>query len=119
MITRDMELVVIFGRLALIVAAITVTSFPILYLFTPWYKRPLGRAIMLQSLTLVLAIWLKFILTFFFKEGPRDFLLWTNDIVLVSISVASSSLTYILWKIRQNAKSKEQEIVDDRVPYYD
>ena|SRR6187549_486277 len=110
MITRDMELVVIVGRLVLMVAVVTVTSFPVLYLFSPWYRAPLGRAIMLQAVTLDLAIWLKFVLTFFLADGPREFLLWTNVIVLVMITIATSALTYLLWGIRRKAKRDEKEL---------
>ncbi len=113
MIHRDMELAVIVGRLILIVATVTVTSFPVLYAFSPWYRRPLGRAVMLQAATLMLAIWLKFTLTFFLANGPRGFLLWTNVVVLTLITISTSALTYLLWTIRREARHKEFE--DDRV----
>lgn len=112
MIRSDMELAVIVGRLILIVAALTVTSFPVLYAFSPWYRRPLGRAVMLQAVTLMLAIWLKFTLTFFLADGPRGFLLWTNVFVLIMITIATGALTYLLWHIRRDPKYKE--IDDDR-----
>lgn len=117
MITRDMELVVILGRLILIVALITTTSFPVLYAFAPWYKAPLGRAVMAQSATLALAVILKFILTFFLAEGPRTALLWTNVIVLILITISTSSLTYLLWQIRRKAKRKALD--DDKLIYLD
>jgi len=117
MITRDMETAVIIGRLLLIVATISTTSFPVLYAFSPWYKAPLGRAVMMQAVTLALAIWLKFVLTFFIAEGPRVFLLWTNVVVLILITIATSSLTYLLWTIRRTAKRKAIE--DERLLYLD
>ena len=110
MITRDMELAVIIGRLVLIVATLTTTSFPVLYAFSPWYRAPLGRAIMMQAVTLALAIWLKFVLTFFLADGPRGFLLWTNVVVLVLITIATSALTYLLWKIRRNARREAENV---------
>jgi hypothetical protein len=116
MIHRDMELAVIIGRLLLILAAITVTSFPVLYAFSPWYSRPLGWAVMLQAVTLMLAIWLKFTLTFFLADGPRGFLLWTNVFVLSLIAIATSTLTYLLWGIRREAKKKEKD--NARGPYH-
>ena len=117
MITRDMELVIILGRVILILAIFTTTSFPVLYAFAPWYKAPLGRAVMAQSITLAAAIWLKFILTFFLAEGPRTFLLWMNVVFLVLITITTSSLTYLLWQIRRNAKRKALE--DVRIIYLD
>ena len=117
MITRDMELAVILGRLLLIVALFTTSSFPVLYAFSPWYKKPLGRSVMLLGMTIVLAIGLKFVLTFFLTNGPRDFLLWTNVAVLSLIIVASSSLTYQLWIIRRTAKRKAIE--DERLLFLD
>lgn len=108
MITRDMELAVILGRLILIVASITTTSFPVLYLFSPWYKTPLGRAFMLESATLALAIWLKFTLTFFLADGPRGFLLWTNVVILTLITIATSGLTYLLWGILRDVRKEKK-----------
>lgn len=119
MITRDMELAVIIGRLVLMLAVVTTTSFPVLYAFSPWYNSSLGRAIMMQAATLALAIWLKFVLTFFLADGPRGFLLWTNVTVLVLITVSTSALTYLLWKIRRDAKREQKELEDERVPYFD
>lgn len=119
MITRDMELAVIIGRILLIIATITTTSFPVLYLFSPWYKKRLGQAFMLQAVTLMAAIWLKFILTFFLAEGPRQLLLWANVGILAAIAVATSSLTYLLWNIQRDAKSKQKELEDERVRYFD
>jgi len=111
-----MELAVILGRLFLIFATITTTSFPVLYLFSPWYKTPLGRAFMLESVTLALAIWLKFTLTFFLAEGPRGFLLWTNVVILVLITIATSGLTYLLWGILRDVRkaAKEYERILDQ-----
>lgn len=117
MITSDMELPVLLGRILLIIAFFTVTSFPVLYAFSPWYKRPLGRAVMMQAMTLALAIWLKFFLTFFLVNGPRTFLLWTNVVVLALIITATSSLTYQLWVIRRTAKRKAIE--DEQLIYFD
>jgi hypothetical protein len=62
---------------------------------------------MMQAVTLMLAIWLKFVLTFFLEDGPRAFLLWTNVIVLFMITLATSALTYLLWKIRRTSHLKE------------
>jgi Kef-type K+ transport system membrane component KefB len=111
MITRDMNTAVIIGRILLIIAAFTVTSFPVLYWFVPWYRSRLGQAIMLQAATLALAVWLKFTLTFFLANGPKTFLQWTNDVVLTLIIVATSALTYILYTIRRDAQLKEIEDV--------
>lgn len=107
MITRDMETVVIIGRLALIVAFITTTSFPFLYWFSPWYRSRLGQAVMLQSATLALVVWLKTALTFFLINGPRTLFLWVNVVVLVMIAIASTTLTYLQWKLLRKNKSKE------------
>jgi hypothetical protein len=110
MITRDMETPIILGRLLLILAVFTVTSFPVLYAFSPWFKAWLGRAIMLQACTLALAIWLKFVLTFFLADGPRGFLLWTNVTVLVLINISTPALTILLWRIRRSAKRKAKDV---------
>lgn len=119
MITRDMELAVILGRLILILAVFTTTSFPVLYLFSPWYKARLGQAFMMQSCTLAIAIWLKFILTFFLKNGHPEFLLWANVVILVMITIATTSLTYLLWTIQSEARAERKELEHERLRYLD
>lgn len=106
MITPDMDVLVIFGRIFLILATLTATAFPVLYSFSPWYKTPLGRAIMFQAATLALVVWLKFVLTFFLEDGTRSVLLWLNVIILAMVWVITSRLTYLLWRIRKEATRK-------------
>jgi hypothetical protein len=119
MITRDMETAVIVGRILLIVATITTTSFPVLYAFSPWHKRPLGRAFMLEALTVAFAIWLKFILTFFLADGPRTILLWMNVIILGLIIIFTSALTILLWRIRSAAKREVDAFVREHTEFFD
>jgi hypothetical protein len=99
-----MDAAIFIGRVLLIPAAIATTAFPVLYMFSPWRKSALGQAIMLQSVTLSVAILLKLFLTFFVRGPARNFLLWTNVGILLLITVASTILTYLLWTFRRKEK---------------
>lgn len=110
MITRDMELAVFVGRVLLVIAVLTTTFFPFLYAFSPWYKSKLGQAVMLQAVTLALAVWIKFVLTFFLEEGPRTLLLWINVAVLAFIVIATAIKSYVLFTIRRDVKRKIKEL---------
>lgn len=54
--TNDIETIRQWTRVILTITAICVTAFPLLYLFSPWYKSQLGRAMMLQSFSIAFAI---------------------------------------------------------------
>lgn len=54
---HDVETIRQWTLIALTIAAFPVTAFPLLYLiFSPWYKSQLGRAVLLQSLSIACAI---------------------------------------------------------------
>lgn len=106
--------VIFIGRVLLVVAAITTTAFPILYSFSPWYKSTLGQAMMVQAVTLALAIQLKMFLTFFAHSEARDTLLWINVATLVMIIIATSALTYLQWVLPR--RIKKGELLMDSAP---
>lgn len=54
---HDVQTVMQVSRIFLAIAAGCVTVFPLLYgLLSPWYKSHLGRAVLLQSLSIALVI---------------------------------------------------------------
>lgn len=91
----DVQTVLYWSRVFLIIAAISVTAFPLLYAFSPWYRSRLGRAVMLQSVSVALAVDLSAI--FQFKEITNlHVVLMINIGVLAFISVTSLYLTATL-----------------------
>lgn len=111
---HDLGMALDLGRILLVIAAITSTSFQFLYMFTPWYKSPLGRAVMLQAIALCFALQLQVVFTFFVQDIPLNVLYWINDGILLVIVIATSMLAYLQWTYRR--KRKEDHAVSDTTP---
>lgn len=82
------------------VAAVCATIFPIAYAIVPWFRSALGRALMLQSVSLALAL----DVTLFFQYWnpyPEHILIafWVNVVVFGMIAVATSYLTFLLLRL--------------------
>jgi hypothetical protein len=99
--------VVAWSRVLLVIAAICTTSFPFLYLFSPWYRTMLGRTLMFQSAIVAITIDLKLILTIK-PTRNRTFLVWFNFWVLLLITLSSAALTVLLWGLQHSRKDKEK-----------
>ena len=82
-------------------AAFFSTAFPLLYLFSPWYKTKLGRVLMLQAVAFALAIDLTLIFQFWTPSNIYV-ILWTNVVVFTLIAIATGLLTWGMWRINHN-----------------
>lgn len=52
----SIDTVIQWVKFASVFTAILTTAFPLIYLFSPWYRSQLGRAVMLQSVSIAFAI---------------------------------------------------------------
>lgn len=90
----------------LAIAAICTTAFPLLYLFSPWYRSQLGRAVMIQSVSVALALDVSAVYQFWtFTTNLRTIMI-INVGVLALISVASLYQTTML--VYYNFSSKKE-----------
>lgn len=88
------------------VAAVCATSFPILYAFSPWYKTPLGRVVMLQAGAFALALDVSLIAKYW--RPSNDFHMFLiNAAVFGIIALATGSMTFLLWKANYEVKRRE------------
>lgn len=107
----DVDSVLYWSRVFLIIASICVTAFPILYAFSPWYRSRLGWAVMLQSLSVALAVDISAIVNF--KEiTSLALILLINVGILAFISVTSLYLTITL--LYYNYKPRKENTKDVR-----
>lgn len=94
---KDVETIRHWTQVALTIAAIPVTAFPLLYLiFSPWYKSQLGRAVLLQSLSIACAIDFSVVYRYWAFTSNRQLLLTIWFFMVVFIGVASLYLTIVL-----------------------
>lgn len=95
--THDLELLMLWLRIATVICAVAVTSFPVLYAFKPWKQNVSGRLLMFQGVAFATAIDVSAILSFW---RPSNVLIWfwADLFILILITVAVSALTWWMWQ---------------------
>ena len=83
-------------KIVSVVTAVCVTAFPVLYLFSPWYRSQLGRAVMLQSVSVAFAIDISVTYQFWRFTTDLQKLLYVNLGILIFIAATSVYLTAML-----------------------
>jgi putative holin Dp-1 len=96
--THDVEVLRLWIRVATVIAAIGATSFPIIYSFSSWRSRPLGRILMLQGVSLAAAMDLT-VMFWIWRPTNILFVFWIYAAILTGIAVSTSSLTILVWNI--------------------
>lgn len=103
---HDVQTVMQVSRIFLAIAAVCVTAFPVLYgMFSPWYKSHLGRAVLVQSVAVALAIDISAYGQFWAITDLHKILV-INVVFLGFISVASLYLTTMM--VYYNFKKREK-----------
>ena len=99
-------------RIALFVAALCTTSFPVLYgIISPWHKSWLGRALMLQGVALAAA--LDITLIFQFWKGANSFRFGVYAVVIIAIAAATATLTAGMWRTNRAARTRRSLMTDN------
>lgn len=113
--THDVETLTRILRWVLDVAAVCATSFPVLYMFYPWWTTALGRILMLHGVALAIAIDVTVLFQFW---DSADILVyfWIEIVVFSLIATASLLMTIWLWrinfyerKLRGRTRSSDQQ----------
>lgn len=107
--SNDPATLTAYIRICLWVAALCATAFPLLYLFSPWHGSKIGRVVMLQGIAFSLAID-RALLFQYWVPSDNMVRFWINAFVLSLITVASASLTGVLWatNYKQHKLKKER-----------
>ena len=95
--TRDIDVLTAWIKGCLYTAAFFTTSFPVLYLFSPWYSTKLGRLLMLQAVAFALIVDVTVLFLFW---SPSDILVtfWIEAFCFSFVAVATGLLTVMLWR---------------------
>jgi hypothetical protein len=93
---KDMETVIEYIKIMLVVTGICVSLFPILYLFSPWYRSHLGRAVMIQSMSVAFAIDISVVRAYWLQDMTVTALFLLNLVILAFIAGASMYLVVML-----------------------
>ena len=114
--TRDITVLREWIRVAGIICAICTTAVPIIYSFSPWRSRALGKLFMLQAISFALAIDISVLFSIWI---PTDILVvfWVDAIVLTAVAVSTASLAIFIW--RMNAPNRKPMTMLLSGPLYD
>lgn len=94
---HDVQTVMHVSRVFLAIAAVAVTIFPLLYgTLSPWYRSHLGRAVLLQSVSIAMAIDISAYGQFWAITEDLHKILIINVIFLGLITLTSLYLTAAL-----------------------
>jgi hypothetical protein len=93
---KDLETAIGIIKICLVITGVCVTIFPILYAMSPWYRSHLGRAMMIQSLSVAFAIDISVIRSYWLRDIDLTTFFILNVAILAFISVASIYLTMAL-----------------------
>jgi hypothetical protein len=109
---RDVETLRHWSRVILIVTAVCVTLFPVLYAsFSPWYRSKLGIAVMLQSLSIALTIDYSAGRRYIFPDADPVSVLWIYIVLMSLVCLTSLFLTAVLLFLMLHPKVKENRNV--------
>lgn len=96
---EDVETIRQWTLVALTIAAFPITAFPLLYLcFSPWYKSQLGRAVLLKSFSVALAIDFSVVYRHWtFTDNLRALLItWFFIVIFIGVG-ATYQLSVLIW----------------------
>lgn len=108
--THDLETLENWLQICLIVAAVCTTVFPLIWLFSPWWRTPVGRLLMLQSVAFAAAI----DLTAYFQFWPPSldhilFIFWTQAIIFGLVAFASVWLTVLMIRMNYFQRKRDRD----------
>lgn len=104
-----MPLVIFAGRVFLVLATISTTSFFLYYtLLSPWYRYRLGWVVMFRAMALAVVLTIKTVLTFLTDNLPVMVILWVNVAVVATIAVTSAAQIYIMWSMRHKIRERSR-----------
>lgn len=102
--SQDMSSVLmVWILICLVVACISVTTFPIMYSFTAWKSTALGKLLMFQAVAFALAM--DFTLVAQFIQPMDTWVLFgANAFIFTLIAVSTSMMTYQMWRLNHPKK---------------
>ncbi len=109
--TRDLNALRTWILIVLTIAALCTTAVPIIYSFSPWRKKLLGRLFMLQAVSFAFATDMSVLFAFW---GPRDILIrfWINALMLTMIAISTSALAWLILRMNFPRQRKKVELND-------
>lgn len=103
--THDIHTLRLWLRTALYIAAVTTTIIPVLYSFSPWRSRTLGKMFMLKAVCFAAALDMNALFSIW---KPSNILVyfWVEMTVLSGIAISTFSMAVYIWKFNFRKKKE-------------
>lgn len=102
----------LWGETALVVAALASTTFFLIYLFFPWHKSLIGKAMIIKALGMALALDLTLYFHYFPPDGDNiTGALLSQAIVFTIIMFGAAGLVHMLWRENFTRIDDEKEVL--------
>ena len=111
--TRDLDVLRSWINVVVTITAICVTAVPLIYSFSPWRLRPLGKLYMWQSVSFAAA----FDLGVLFMFWRPDILLifWISAFVYTAIAGSTASMAFYIWRTNSTRKQVLRMLLNEQL----
>lgn len=106
--TQDVDVLITWLMVVIVIAALAATTVPILYSFFPWRQYKVGRLFMFQSVSFAAAVDLTVLFQFWVPNILVLF--WINALVFTAIAASTSLTVWTLWRIIHPRKGKTHAV---------
>lgn len=93
------------------IAVLLTAAFPVLYLFSPWWRSWTGRALMYRAVSyavlMIGSVWL-----YIWPPENVELRLWIRLLLFTFLASGSATGLYMLWRVNYSSKKKEKRIPD-------
>lgn len=109
--THELQLMLQWLRIIIIVAAVATTLVPIVYSFSPWYTTQLGRMFMVRGITFALAMDLT---ALFAMWNPNNIVLefWTQIVVFSIVAITNLAMAGLIWRMRYFRRKAKRDAIE-------
>ena len=111
--TRDVDVLRAWINVVIIITAICVTTVPIIYSFSQWQLRPVGKLFMWQAISFASAFDIGVLFTIWHPDALVIF--WVSALVYTGIAGSTSSMAFYIWRTNSTRKLVLRMLLNERL----
>lgn len=108
--TRDIEVLRTWFFVVFVIAVIGTNAVPIIYSFSPWRSRLIGRLFMVQAVAFAAAIDISLMVRFL-RPSSVLALFWIQTLVFTGIAGATFTLAWGIWSLNHPRKKGKRKLL--------
>jgi len=103
--THDVDVLRRYLLIVVFISAMGSTSVPLIYAFSPWRTRAIGRMFMLQAVSFAVALDMTVLFQFWMPSNILV-LFWIETFVFTAIASSTIMLAWMMWRLNHPSKKK-------------